>query len=643
MADTALNAFNKELWADRAPADQGSHISQNNSLGGFCVPELVSAQAVAAPDALAITFGKSSLTYRELEQRSNQLAHHLASLRVGPDSVVGLYLNRSVAMVVGALAIMKAGGAYLPLDPSYPMERLAFVMKDVKAEVVVTGDCMASSLPAQAARLVTVDPEGRSAACQDSSPMLNVAGRENLAYVIYTSGSTGQPKGVELTHGGLLNLVAWHQRAFKVSREDRASQLSSLAFDAVVWEVWPYLTAGASVHLPEGIAINDPEAVRDWYISQGITIGFLATPLAERAMMLEWPKKTSLRILLTGADTLHHYPPSKLPFRLVNNYGPTECTVVATSGMVSPQDHQDQLPSIGRPIDCVQIYILDEHQQPVSNGQPGEIYIGGANLARGYRHRPDLTAERFIPNPFSSESGARLYRTGDLGRYLPNGEIAFLGRADEQIKIRGFRIEPAEIVKVLDEHPAVQASVVVAREIGPDDKQLVAYFLPASNAQPTHTELCNFLASQLPDYMVPATFVKLDVLPLNPSGKVDRAALPAPDGENTLRDNTFVAPRTPVEERVADVLASLLGVKQVSVEDNFFLIGGHSLLGTQLIAKVRNAFGVELSLRSLFDSPTVAKLCEQIEALLLAKIEAMSDEEAERLLSMTSANKGSLQ
>jgi len=643
MSDTAVTAFNNEShWSGRAQLEETAKIRNHDDVRDLCVPQLVAAQAKATPDAVAVTFGTLSLTYKELERRSSRLAHHLASLGVGPDLVVGLYLNRSIAMVVGALAILEAGGAYLPLDPAYPAERLAFVMEQAQARILVTGECMASGLPVQPDHVITVDPEGRCSVGGNSEPMVSGVKKEDLAYVIYTSGSTGQPKGVEITHGGLLNLVAWHQRVFKVSREDRASQLSGLAFDAVVWELWPYLTVGASVHLPEGIATNDPGAVRDWYLSQGITIGFLPTPLAERAMMLEWPKKTSLRILLTGADTLHHYPPSRLPFRLVNNYGPTECTVVATSGTVLPDCRKDQLPTIGRPIDGVQIYILDEHRQSVLSGEPGEIYIGGPSLARGYRNRPDLTADRFIPNPFSSESGARLYRTGDLGRYLPSGEIAFLGRADEQIKIRGFRIEPAEIVKVLDEHPAVQASVVAAREIGPGDKQLVGYFLPATNAQPTHTELRNFLAGQLPEYMVPATFVKLDVLPLNPSGKVDRTALPEPDAENTLRDNIFVAPRTSVEERVAGILASLLGVKQVSVEDNFFLIGGHSLLGTQLIAKVRDAFAVELSLRSLFDSPTITELCEQIEVLLLAKTEAMSDEEAERLLGMSSSE-GSLQ
>jgi acyl carrier protein len=352
-------------------------------------------------------------------------------------------------------------------------------------------------------------------------------------------------------------------------------------------------------------------------------------------MTLEWPTKARLRVMLTGADTLHHYPPRKLPFKLVNNYGPTECTVLATSGTVPPNDHPHRLPSIGSPIDNVQVYILNEGMQQAPIGESGEIYIGGAGLARGYRNQPDLTAERFVPDPFSSEPGARLFRTGDLGRYLPDGQIGFLGRVDEQVKIRGFRIEPAEIVKVLDEHPAVQASTVVAHEVEPGDKRLVAYFVPAAKAQPTHTELRNFIATRLPEYMVPATFVKLEALPLNPSGKVDRAALPAPKAENTLRDSSFVAPRTPIEERLAAMLALLLDLDRVGVEDNFFLLGGHSLLGTQLIARVRDAFEVELSLRTLFDAPTVSKLSAQIEALLLAKLEAMSEEEAQLLATGT--------
>jgi amino acid adenylation domain-containing protein len=484
---------------------------------------------------------------------------------------------------------------------------------------------------------VALTPEGRLTLDQIPNPVAVQAKANHLAYVIYTSGSTGQPKGVEITRGGLLNLVRWHHRAFRTTPNDRASHLSALGFDAAVWELWPYLTRGASVHLPDGVAVNDPEAVRDWLISQEITICFVATPLAERLMTLEWPPKASLRVMLTGADTLHHYPPRKLPFQLVNNYGPTECTVVTTSGTVLPNEHADRLPSIGSPIDNMQVHILNEDMQKAPIGELGEIYIGGAGLARGYRNRPDLTAERFVPDAFGSEPGARLFRTGDLGHYLPDGQIAFLGRVDEQIKIRGFRIEPAEIVKVLDECPAVQASTVVARELEPGDKRLVAYFVPAGKTQPTHTELRNFIAARLPAYMIPATFVKLQDLPLNLSGKVDRATLPAPNAGNTLHDSSFMAPRTPIEERLSVTLAALLDLDRVSVEDNFFLLGGHSLLGTQLIARIRDTFGVELSLRSLFDLPTISKLSEHIEMLILDKLHAMSEDEAQLLANGTAS------
>jgi len=595
------------------------------------VPQLVAAQAELTPNAVAVNHGKATLSYEQLEQRATRLAGLLQSLGVGPDVIVGLYFNRSMAMIVGALAILKAGGAYLPLDPNYPTERLLFMLKDAGASILVTGQCMLEALQHRPEHVVILDPEGRfegeASATFAANPQPN-----QLAYLIYTSGSTGHPKGVELTHRGLLNLITWHQRAFKVTAADRASQLSALGFDAAVWEVWPYLTAGASVCLPECLAVNEPETVRDWLLSQGITITFLATPLAERAMTLDWPTKSALRTMLTGADTLHHYPPRKLRFQLVNNYGPTECTVVATSGTVPPNDHPDRLPTIGQPIDNVQIHILDDGMRPVAAGEAGEIYIGGRGLARGYRNRPDLTAERFVLNPFSSEPGARLYKTGDLGRYLTDGQIAFLGRVDEQIKVRGFRIEPAEIIKALDEHPDVQASVVIAREVAAGDKRLVAYFVPAPNAQPTHTELRNFVAARVPEYMVPAIFVKLEALPLSASCKVDRAALPAPTPENTLRDNAFVAARTPVEERLAAMLAPLLDLSEVSVEDNFFLLGGHSLLGTQLIARVRDAFGIELSLRSLFNAPTISQLASQVEELLIAKLEAMSEAEAQILL-----------
>ena len=599
------------------------------------VPHLVAAQAIIWPDAIAAVHGKALLTYGDLNQRADTLAAFLQSVGVGPDVVVGIHLNRSLAMIVAALAVMKAGGAYLPMDPSYPTERLSFMLNDAQAPVLVTTQCLCKALPAAPKQLVILDPEGRFEGDSPSSFVAPKLEQRNLAYVIYTSGSTGQPKGVEITHRGLSNLVAWHRRAFKVQVTDRASQLSALGFDAAVWEIWPYLTAGARIHLADSVAINEPAAVRDWLLSEGITISFLPTPLAEQIMTLDWPVKCSLQFLLTGADTLHHYPPRKLPFVLVNNYGPTECAVVATSGTVLPDERPERLPSIGRPIDNVQIHILNEQMQPVPAGESGEICIGGAGLARGYRNRPDLTAVKFVPDPFSLDADSRLYKTGDLGRCQPDGQIEFLGRADEQIKIRGFRIEPAEIVKVLDEHPGVRASAVVAREIAPGDKRLIAYFVPWPKVVPTHEELRNSIAARLPEYMVPAAFVKLNALPLNTSGKINRAALPAPTTENTLRDDTFVAPRSPIEERLASMLAPLLGLDKVSVEDNFFLLGGHSLLGTQLIARVRDAFGVELALRALFEAPTVARLSAQVEKLLLARLEAMSEEEAERLLAST--------
>lgn len=601
------------------------------------IPHLVAAQAIIQPDAIAVVYGKALLTYKELNQRADRLACSLQSMGVGPDVVVGIHLNRSFAMVVAALAVMKAGGAYLPLDPSYPTERLTFMLNNAQAPVLVTAKCLCNALSARPKKVVILDPDGRiEGDAMPSASSFSAKGEPwHLAYVIYTSGSTGQPKGVEITHRGLSNLVSWHQRAFKVSPADRASQLSALGFDAAVWEIWPYLTAGARIHLADGVAVNEPAAVRDWLLSESITISFLPTPLAEQIMTLDWPAKCNLRLLLTGADTLHHYPSRKLPFVLVNNYGPTECAVVATSGTVLPDERPERLPSIGRPIDNVQIYILNEQMQQAPSGEVGEICIGGAGVARGYRNRPNLTAVKFGRNPFSLDPGGRLYKTGDLGRFHSDGQIEFLGRADEQIKIRGFRIEPAEIVKVIDEHPSIHASAVIAREIAPGDKRLIAYFVPASKSLPTHTELRNTVACRLPEYMVPGAFVKLTTLPLNPSGKVDRAALPAPTAENMLRDDTYVAPRAPIEERVASMLAPLLGLDKVSVEDNFFLLGGHSLMGTQLIARIRDAFGVELALRSLFEAPTVAKLSAQVESLLMAKLESMSEAEAERLLEST--------
>jgi amino acid adenylation domain-containing protein len=594
-----------------------------------CVHEMVALRAAENPNALAVAGGQEELSYGELDRRANRLANHLRSIGVERNVVVGLYLDRTPAMVVAALAILKAGGAYVPLDPIHPVERLAFMLRDAGAGLVVTKTRWAESFPAGEWKVVTLDGDAEKISAQSDAAPESGVGADDLAYIIYTSGSTGQPKGVELIHSGLTNLVGWHERAFQVAAADRASAQSTLGFDAAVWEMWAYLTCGASLHLADDAVRNDATALRDWMVARRITISFAATVIAEQLLRLDWPAETALRFLLTGADTLKVYPSARLPFVLVNNYGPTECTVVSTSGVVPAggaalqalnQVSMNQAPSIGRAIDGVEIYILDEQQRPVSDGGAGEIYIGGAGLGRGYRNRPDLTAERFVKNPFSTVSGARLYRTGDLARWLPNGEIAFLGRLDEQVKVRGYRVEPSEVSAVLGLHPAVQTSVVVAAEDSPGEKQLAAYLVFAPGATVSATALREYLREHLPDYMVPAAFVAIPSLPVTAQGKINRAALPDVNGSR-LSEEAYVAPRTLVEEELVKILAPLLKLNRVGVNDNFFLLGGHSLLGTQVIARVSESFGVDLTLLKLFDHPTVAQMSAEIENLILAKVE----------------------
>jgi amino acid adenylation domain-containing protein len=589
------------------------------------VPQLVAKRAAANPDALAVASTSERLTYAELDRCANQLAHYLKASGIVAEQVVGLHLERSVESVISALAVLKAGGAYLPLDPSLPAERLRFMLSDANVSVVLSHGANAERVPKHTWSVIDWEClHPLLASYPADSPHAEVTA-ENLAYVIYTSGSTGQPKGVEVTHGGLRNLVDWHIRAFSVDSADRASLQAVVGFDAAVWELWPYLTASASVHIPEESVRSNPEAMRGWLLAEKISITFLPTAIAERMLLLEWPSNAALRVLLTGADTLRRRPASELPFVLVNNYGPTEGTVVATSGRVLPEA-SGRTPSIGRAIDNTQIYILDEKMQRVAEGEGGEIYIGGAGVARGYRNNPVLTAERFVRNPFGGGSD-RLYRTGDLGRFLPCGEIEFLGRLDDQIKIRGYRVEPNEIIHALNTYPGVQASAVTVEADHAGAKRLLAYVVLAKGAKADPTGLRQMLAQQLPDYMVPAVLVRMEALPLTANGKVDLSALPAPSAANALTDDKFVAPRTTVEQRLAGILRPLLHVDRVSIKDNFFLLGGHSLLGTQLITRISESFGVELSLFSLFDHPTLEEMSLEVEKLILAKVEAMSAED----------------
>jgi amino acid adenylation domain-containing protein len=472
-----------------------------------------------------------------------------------------------------------------------------------------------NKIPEYRGEVVCLDSQPRSYE-REENPVSGVTA-ENLAYVIYTSGSTGKPKGVEIEHAGLNNLAAWHQSVYSITAADRATQLASPAFDASVWELWPYLTVGASIHIPNKEILLFPSKLLDWLVTEAITICFLPTPLAETILEEPMPPSLALRTLLTGGDKLRRLPKRVLPFRLANNYGPTENTVVTTWCTVATPMTNDTSPPIGKPIANTKIYILDTNLHPVPIGVAGELYIGGIGLARGYLRRPDLTAEKFIANPFGDDPKARLYKTGDLARYLPDGNIEFLGRIDNQVKVRGFRIELAEIESVLRQNQAVQETVVVAREDIPGDKRLVAYVVARPNSDLNELDLRNYLKNKLPDFMVPAVFVILGELPLTPNGKVDYRALPRLEGRGQL-EQEFIAPRTETERCITNVWRETLHVSEIGVHDNFFELGGHSLLATQVISRLRNTYGLEIPLNVLFRFPTVSALAKHIETTLWA-------------------------
>lgn len=601
----------------------------------ICVHELIEAQVKVRPDAVAVYDGDKRITYHELNQRANELALRLQASGVHEEVPVGLCMRRSADFVAGALGVLKAGAAYVPLDPSYPKNRLAMLLEDSGVRLVVTHPCVAKQLPQGSWQAIVME------ACAlnlDAGSQVRNADRANLAYIIFTSGSTGRPKGVQITHTNLLNLISWHQRAFAVTPNDKATMHASPGFDAAVWEIWPYLAAGASVAVVDENIRTSPEGLRDWIVAHQITISFLPTALAEAIVDLPWPAQTALRFLLTGADTLRRYPPGGLPFDLVNNYGPTECTVVATSGIVSSEARTAAMPSIGRPIDDVQIYLVDEQLQRVPDGTPGEVLIGGSSVGRrGYLNSPDLTDQKFIADPFGNNEDGRLYRTGDLARMLPDGQLAFLGRIDEQVKVRGYRIEPGEITAVLEQHSAIHSSFVTAYSDNSGETRLIAYIVPAANAHLSADELRRFLGEHLPEYMVPSVFVPIASLPLTAHGKVDRTALPPPTSENSLHEEVFETPQSEIEQWLARFLATLLGSARVSRDDNFFNLGGHSLMGAQLIARVKQTFDVELPLRSLFDHPTIREISSEIGSLIQAKLNAISDEEARRILETSPA------
>ncbi|HUR60704.1 MAG TPA: amino acid adenylation domain-containing protein, partial [Opitutaceae bacterium] len=500
-----------------------------------CVHTFVEAHAEKTPAAVAVVDGATTLAYGELNARANQLAHCLKRNGVGPDSLVAVCMERSAEMLVAWLGVLKAGGAFVPLDPNYPAERLAFQLEDCAASLVLTQPKLRSVVAAASrdVSIIEVTADGRAFGTEPTVNLAPTSTAGNLAYVIYTSGSTGQPKGVQIEHRALMNLVTWHQHAFAVTAADRATQLASPAFDASVWETWPYLATGASVHIPNEETRIAPAQLWQWLAANWITIAFLPTPLAEAAMNEAWPGGMALRLLLTGGDKLKRGVPENFPCELINNYGPTENTVVSTSGRVARRVDDAFAPTIGRPVANTQCYVLDRRRQAVPVGVPGELYVGGESLARGYLNRRELTAEKFVACPLDDADlnlPARLYRTGDLVRWTAAGEIEFLGRLDGQVKIRGCRIELGEIESTLQAHPCVRESLVLARADERGTPQLVAYFVAQPDAAaPAEQEMIEFLRAKLPAYMIPSEFVLLEALPLSPNGKLDRRQLPAPE------------------------------------------------------------------------------------------------------------------
>jgi amino acid adenylation domain-containing protein len=574
-----------------------------------CAHELFEAQAALHPENTAVSAGDGRLTYRELDERANQLAHHLRALGVSRESLVGVCLHRSIEMVVANLAALKAGAAYLPLDPAYPKDRVAFMLQDAQVPVLITHSALAKDLPEFNGVRLDIDTSGPAIAARPTSNLPLDTAPECLAYVIYTSGSTGRPKGVEIPHRGLMNLIAWHQREYSVVPSDRATQVATPAFDASVWETWPYLASGAAIHIPDDEIRSSPERLLQWLSREEITLSFLPTPLAEAVLdeLAHSPVELCLRALLTGGDKLRKRPGSSLSFRLMNHYGPTENSVVTTWTAVSSGDGA---PPIGKPIANTRVYILDAKMRPVPPGVAGELYVGGDGLARGYRGRPDLSAERFVDLP---GAGERVYRTGDRVRFLADGNIEFLGRLDQQVKVRGFRIELGEIESVLGKHPAVKECVVVPRATTAGETVLAVYVV-ARAVQPSSATLQDALKAQLPEYMVPTAFVFLPKLPITQNGKIDTRALPDPE-LTRAEAVAYVAPRTALEARLCDIWAEVLHREQVGIRDNFFSAGGHSLMATQVISRVRKSEGVEAPLRTLFEAPTIAEMAQRIEQM----------------------------
>lgn len=597
----------------------------------ICIHQLFETQVKKTPDAIAVVFENEQISYRGLNQRANQLAHYLQSLGVGSEVLVGLCVERSLEMVVGVLGILKAGGAYVPLDYAYPQERLAFMLQDAQVSVLLTQEKLKSGLPNHQAEIICLDTNWQSINYGLDNPTHNVTAN-NLAYVIYTSGSTGQPKGVQIQHQSAVNLLNAIAKEPGLTAEDTLLSVTSLSFDIAVSEIFLPLSVGAKLVLVSREVAADGTQLLKALTTSGATF-MQPTPVTWRLLLAAgWQGSPQLKMISTGEALPRELANQLLPKGacLWNLYGPTETTIWSTGYKVTTGN---KAISIGCPLANTQLYILDSHLQPVPIGISGELYIGGEGLARGYLNRPDLTAEKFISNPFSPNPKSRLYKTGDLARYLPDGHIEYLGRIDYQIKLRGLRIELGEIETALLQHPGVKEGVVIVREDTSNENNLVGYIVAETGQDSLQmiSQLRRFLKQQLPDFMVPTIFMALEAMPLTPNGKVDRKALPEPDASRPELEANYVAPRTPIEQQIADIWMQVLNVKRVGIYDNFFELGGYSLVGIQVVSRVRQALQVEILMSNLFELPTVADLAERVETLRWATqgIQAAESETAD--------------
>ncbi|MGF1980312.1 MAG: amino acid adenylation domain-containing protein [Nostoc sp. CmiSLP01] len=586
----------------------------------LCIHELFETQVQKTPDAIAVVFEDQQLTYRQLNAKANQLAHYLRSLGVKPEVLVGICVERSLSMVIGLLAILKAGGAYVPLDPAYPPERLAFILQDAAVSVLLTQQQLIENLPQHQTRVVYLDTDCEIVAQQSSQNPISECTTDNLAYIIYTSGSTGQPKGVLVNHSNVVRLLAATEHCYNFNQHDVWTLFHSIAFDFSVWEIWGALLYGGKLVVVPYWLSRSPQKFYQLLLTHQVSV-LNQTPSAFRQLIqveesLENSNNLSLRKVIFGGEALQieslrpwferHGDQSP---QLINMYGITETTVHVTYRPLKIADLEVASASlIGRPIGDLQVYLLDRYGQPVPTGVPGEMYIGGAGVARGYLNRPTLTSERFIPNCFSNKPNALLYKSGDLARYLPNGDIEYLSRIDNQVKVRGFRIELGEIEAIISQHPAVRETVVVVSEASADSQRIVAYVVSQREQTLIIPELRNFLESKLPNYMMPTAFVLLETLPLTPNGKVDRKALPVPDTARPQLETVYQPPQTEVEKTIADIWQNILQIESVGIHDNFFELGGNSLILVQVHSKIREIFQIDLSVLDLFRYPTINSL-----------------------------------